>query len=59
MQAWKLVLWLSTKSVRTLVVEFPIAKVRNGLNAHVTVRSTTVSVRKKAGQLLAVWTASA
>jgi hypothetical protein len=46
------------KSVLTLVVEFLSARARNGLNAHATVLSSTVLVRKRADQLHAEWIVS-
>ena len=46
------------KSVLTSVVVFLSARAHNGLNAHVTVRSTTALVRKRVGQLHVEWIVS-
>jgi hypothetical protein len=46
------------RSALTLVVEFLNARARSGLNAHVTVLSTTALVRKRVAQLHAEWIAS-
>jgi hypothetical protein len=46
------------KSALTLVVEFLNARVRSGLNAHVTVRSTTVLVKKRVARRHAEWIVS-
>jgi hypothetical protein len=47
-----------TKNALTLVVEFLNARVRNGLNAHVTVLSTTALVKKRVAQLRVEWIVS-
>jgi hypothetical protein len=47
-----------TKNALTLVVEFLNARVRNGLNAHVTVLTTTALVKKRVAQLRVEWIVS-
>jgi hypothetical protein len=55
--AWSQALLLCTKSVRTLVVAYPSAQAHSGLSAHVTVRSSTALVKKRADQHRAEWIA--
>jgi hypothetical protein len=50
---------LCIRSAHILVAKFLNAKHRNGLSAHVMVRNTTESARKKVDQHLAEWIASA
>jgi hypothetical protein len=48
---------LCIKSVHTLVAVFLSARVHSGLNAHVTVLSTTVSAKRRAALRRAEWIA--